>query len=66
MLLNIQKDLFVPIFAMARSAGWAAHIIEEKLAEAQPKPLLYRPKAKYIGQYCGNKECPYTPISDRK
>lgn len=28
-MLNIPKDLFTPIFAMARIAGWSAHRLEE-------------------------------------
>jgi citrate synthase len=63
--LNIPKDLFTPIFAMARVSGWCAHIIEEKFAEAQPKPVLYRPKAKYIGKYCGIEDCEYKPLEAR-
>ncbi|MGO8753396.1 MAG: hypothetical protein ACLQNE_46260 [Thermoguttaceae bacterium] len=33
------------MFAISRIAGWCAHIIEEKFAEAQDKPALYRPEA---------------------
>jgi len=43
--MGIPKDLFTPIFAMARTAGWVAHILEERFAEAQGKPQLYRPQA---------------------
>ncbi|MDP9462922.1 MAG: citrate (Si)-synthase, partial [Thermoproteota archaeon] len=41
------------------------HVIEEKFAEAAPKPALYRPKAVYVGKYCGPMGCEYTPISSR-
>ncbi len=41
--LGIPIDLNTPIFAISRIAGWNAHIIEEKFAEAAPKPALYRP-----------------------
>ena len=37
--LNIPLDLNTPIFSIARAAGWTAHVIEEKFAEAAPKPL---------------------------
>src|SRR5918994_5323365 len=40
-------------------------MIEEKFAEAAPKPALYRPKAVYVGKYCGPMGCEYTPISSR-
>ena len=48
-MLKIPPDLNTPIFAISRVAGWASHIIEEKFAEAAPKPMLYRPKAVYVG-----------------
>jgi len=55
-MLKIPMDLNTPIFAISRVVGWAAHIIEEKFAEAAPKPALYRPKATYVGKYCGQKD----------
>lgn len=65
-MMEINLELNTPIFAIARIAGWAAHVIEEKFAEAQPKPMLYRPAATYVGRYCGPMGCEYTPISKRK
>ena len=64
-MLGIPMDLNTPIFALSRAAGWAAHIIEEKFAEAAPKPMLYRPKAVYVGKYAGPQGCNYIPIKDR-
>lgn len=64
--MGIPMDLNTPIFAISRISGWAAHIIEEKFAEAAPKPALYRPKAVYIGRYCGPMGCEYVPLSERK
>jgi len=64
--MGIDRDLFTPVFAISRISGWTAHIIEEKYAEAQPKPMLYRPKADYIGRYCGPESCEYTPPRDRQ
>ena len=64
-LLGIPLDLMTPIFAISRIAGWTAHIIEEKTGEAQVKPALYRPKAEYIGQYCGLLGCTFDPLKDR-
>ncbi len=64
-MLNIPMDLNTPIFAIARVAGWAAHIIEERFAEAAPKPALYRPKAVYVGKDCGPQGCEYMPIDKR-
>jgi len=65
-MLNIPMDLNTPIFAISRVSGWAAHVIEEKFAEAAPKPMLYRPKATYVGKYEGPQGCNYIPIKDRK
>src|SRR5919107_521534 len=64
--LAIPVDLNTPIFAISRIAGWNAHIIEEKFAEAAPKPALYRPKAVYVGRYCGPMGCEYISLINRK
>jgi citrate synthase len=64
--MGIPMDLNTPIFAISRIAGWCAHIIEEKFAEAAPKPALYRPKAVYVGKYCGPMGCEYTPLQNRQ
>ena len=64
-MMGIPMDLNTPIFAISRAAGWSAHIIEEKFAEAAPKPALYRPKAVYVGKYCGPDGCKYTELDLR-
>jgi citrate synthase len=64
-MMGIPIDLFTPVFAMSRIAGWCAHIIEEKFAEAQEKPMLYRPSTEYVGHYCGLMGCTYEPIEKR-
>ncbi len=64
-MLKIPIDLNTPIFAISRVAGWTAHIIEEKFAEAAPKPALYRPKATYVGKYCGPHGCKYRSLDLR-
>ena len=56
--LGIDIDLFTPIFAVSRIAGWAAHVIEQ-----HDDNRLIRPRADYIGpEY----PAPYVPIEDRK
>ena len=65
-MLKIPVDLNTPIFAISRVSGWSAHIIEEKFAEAAPKPALYRPKAVYVGKYCGPQGCEYKTLDLRK
>ncbi len=42
--MNLDTDLYTPIFAMARVAGWSAHIIEQL-----DHNRLMRPRARYIG-----------------
>ncbi len=64
--MGIPMGLNTPIFAISRISGWAAHVIEEKFAEAAPKPALYRPKAVYIGRYCGPMGCEYVPLIERE
>jgi citrate synthase len=55
--LGIDIDLFTPIFAVSRIAGWAAHVIEQ-----HDDNRLIRPRADYIGtEYPAE----YTPIEQR-
>jgi citrate synthase len=42
--MGLHVDLYTPIFAMARVAGWSAHIIEQL-----DHNRLMRPRARYIG-----------------
>tara|TARA_B100001123_G_scaffold451178_2_gene628079 strand:- start:8590 stop:9729 length:1140 start_codon:yes stop_codon:yes gene_type:complete len=43
-LLGIETELFTPIFAVSRIAGWTAHILEQ-----YANNRLIRPRAEYIG-----------------
>ena len=55
--LGIPTDLMTPVFAMSRSAGWTAHILEQYSSNR-----LIRPRAKYVGP----KQLHYVPIEQRK
>jgi len=55
--LGIPTDLFTPIFAISRTAGWTAHVLEQ-LADNR----LYRPLSQYIGDPVGKK---FVPIDAR-
>ena len=63
--MGIPIDLFTPVFAISRIAGWTAHVVEEYFAGAAPKPMLYRPESEYIGEYCGPDVCTFEPIEER-
>lgn len=63
--MGIPVDLFTPVFAVSRVAGWVAHVIEEQYAGAAAKPVLYRPESEYVGDYCGPETCAFTPIEKR-
>lgn len=63
--MGIATDLFTPLFAISRIAGWSSHVIEERFAQAAEKPELYRPESKYIGDYCGPAECTLETLEKR-
>jgi citrate synthase len=63
--MGFAVDLFSPLFAISRVAGWVAHVLEEQFAEAAPKPMLYRPSSDYIGEYCGPDTCSFEPMDER-
>ena len=56
-LLGIPMDLFTPIFAVSRTAGWTAHILEQ-----YANNRLIRPRAEYIGPEYPQ---PYVPLEHR-
>lgn len=46
-MLGIPEDLFTPLFAIARVAGWVAHNVENKLYDGK----IMRPATKYVGTH---------------
>lgn len=54
--LGLEPELFTPIFAVSRVAGWTAHVLEQ-LRDNR----LYRPRAVYQGPL----EVKYVPIAQR-
>jgi citrate synthase len=64
-MMGISPQVYTPVFAVSRIAGWTAHIIEEKFPEPPLRPMLYRPSAEYHGRYCGPIGCAYTPLGKR-
>ena len=55
--LGIDIDLYTPIFAISRMAGWAAHVIEQL-----DDNRLIRPRADYIGPVYPS---PYIELANR-
>jgi len=54
--LGIEVDLYTPLFALARVAGWTAHWLEQ-LEDNR----IYRPTQKYVGSM----DSPYVPQDQR-
>jgi citrate synthase len=54
--LGIPTDLFTPIFAIARVAGWLAHWLEQL-----KNNRIYRPEQIYVGKH----DVAYVPLEKR-
>jgi citrate synthase len=55
--LGLPTDMFTPIFAIARTSGWTAHILEQLVDNR-----LYRPLSEYVGPAVGKT---VLPLADR-
>lgn len=56
-MLGIPIDLFTPVFAVSRMAGWTAHVLEQ-----YSNNRLIRPRAEYVGPAYPQ---PFTPLDRR-
>ncbi len=56
-MMNFDKRLYTPMFAIARTSGWCAHMIEQ----LAPSARIIRPRLEYTGAH----DTPYVPIGDR-
>jgi citrate synthase len=54
--LGLDPDLFTPIFALSRSAGWTSHLLEQWADNR-----LIRPRAQYVGE----RDNTFVPIENR-
>ena len=56
-MLGLPAELYTPVFAMARIAGWSAHLMEEIIHAGK----IIRPSYRSIGT-----QQPYIPLAERK
>lgn len=56
-MLGIPRELFTPIFAISRMAGWSAHRLEELVNAGK----IIRPAYRYVGHHR-----PYLEVEDRE
>ncbi len=55
-MLGIPRELFTPLFAIARISGWCAHRLEELMNSSR----IIRPAYKYVGHHVD-----YVPMKER-
>ena len=55
--INLDVDMFTPVFAMSRIVGWTAHVMEQIQSSRQLRPDI---------RYTGAVDREWTPIAERE